>query len=347
MNLAGIFVEPVHYELCEPLHTATGEVASRRGFQVRLRDAGGAEGWGEALPLPSAGTEELDETGQAIADVATLCNNQTYGLSGLLDLLDETLPHAPAARCAFDVAAHALEARLRGVTLCSLLGAEARSGVRVEARVDGDSPEKRAERARAAVQRGHRTLTLAMGRKSPAEDTASVAAVRDAIGPGVRLRLDPRGTWSCDRGLDLLQQLSPFDIELVEQPVAANELRALSEMHAQSPIPIAVDSSLATPAGRQAFLSGEIASVAIVEPMLLGGLRPALRIARRAAGLELRSYVATSFEGPIGTRAALQLAAALPDTDLDHRLPGAAAVLDPEPGWPAPEHGQLRLEPSD
>ena len=346
MKLQGIHVEPVHYELRAPLRTTLGEIFARIGFRIRLRDESGAEGFGETLPLPEAGTEELSDTGRAIADVATLCSGHTYGLSGLLDLLEERLPHAPAARCAFDVAAHELEAAVRGTQITSLLGEPQLDSVRVVAMISASDPAKSVDEAVTAVGHGYRTLELRVGLDPADDDVDRVRAVRAAVGPEVRIRIDAGGAWSYRTALETLGHLAELDIELVEQPVAADDLDSLRFLHERSPIPVAVAATLAARRGRDAFLRGNLAAIAVVEPMVLGGLRRSLRLAKRATSLGLRACVATTLEGPTTTRAALQLAAVLPDSGLDHRLPGADAISGSFPDALAPQHGLLRVSPA-
>ena len=341
MHLAGVHLEPIRYALRLPLRMGGQALTERRGFRIRLRDETGPEGWGEALPLPDAGTEDLSEAAQAISDVVLLCNEQTYGLSGLLDLLEERLPHAPATRCAFDVAAHQLEAKLDPFGGAARLAPRTGRPVRVEARVDDPDPGKCLEQARAAVLAGHRTLAIGVGTRPQDEDLSLLYALREALGPEIRLRLDPAARWSVREALARLEPAAALDVEFVVQPLALGDLAGLAELHAQSPVPVAIDASLATPAGRDAFLEGKIAAVALISPVLLGGLRPSLRLARRARAPGLRSLIAAPGEGTIGTRAALGLAAAVEDSGLDHRIPGADALVDAPPDCPAAERGCL------
>ena len=336
MKLRGIHVEPVSYRLRVPLKLGRGRISERSGFRVRLVDESGAEGWGEALPLPELGSEYLTETGAAIENFAGFCSERPFGLSGLLDVLDQQVADTPAARCGLDVAAHNLEAQLQNVPVWRLLSSQACRTVHVNAVIGAVDPEPAARAAAEAIARGYRTVKLKVGNANAESDLERVAAVRDQVRDDAEIRIDANGAWTAQHASSMLQRLAPFRIELAEQPVAAKQLTELSRLSAESPIPIAADESLTLAEGRAAFIAGELASIAVLKPMLLGGLRSCQRLARRASRLGLRSFITTTFDGPITTLATLHLAGAIPDCDLAHGLAAAESVDEvfPDELWP-------------
>ena len=343
MKLAGIRVEPVCYPLREPMRTAVGTVRVLEGFAITLRDETGARGHGEVVPRPWSGTEDLAASGCGISEFAPACA-WNYGLSGFLDVLAEALPDKPALRCAFDTAAHEIEARLCDTTVAKLLGDRPAGTVAVSALLGVADLQTTVRDALALVAHGYRTLELKVGRDAPDADAARLSAVRAAVGPDVRLRIDADGSCSESRAFDLLERMAEVDLELFEQPVPADDLDALRRLSERSGVAIAADGALASAAGRSAFLEGGLAGAAGIQPLRLGGLRPALRFARRAAAQGLPCYVSGGLEGPVGTAASLQLAAALPASGLAHALAASehadasfAAAFQPVQGALAPE----------
>lgn len=341
MRLRGIRVEPVSYRLKSPIRTSYGMVGERNGFRVRLVDESGAEGWGEALPLPEIGTEGLADTGAAIESFAGICSERPFGLSGLLDVLDQEVSDTPAARCAFDVAAHNLESQLQEIPVWRLLDQYASPVVKVSAMIGALEPDAAIRSAAEALARGYQTLKLKVGSLDSQADLDRVRAVCDFVQGEAQIRLDANGAWSMKQACEMLEKLAPLQIELVEQPVAPRELLELSQVHALSPIPIAADESLITAEGRAAFLDGNLASIAVLKPMLLGGLRSCLRLARRASRMGKRAFVTTTFDGPISTLATLHLAGAIPDSKLAHGLAAAEVVDESFPAELWPRGGEL------
>jgi muconate cycloisomerase len=159
----------------------------------------------------------------------------------------------------------------------------------------------------------------------------------------VRLRGDVNGAWSEKTASAALAPLADLGLELLEQPVAAEDLDALARLARGSRVPIAADEALALPAARARLTRGILTPIAVLKPGLLGGLRAASLLARGAAASGVRVLITTSFDGPLGTAAALHLAAAVADPEL---ACGLATLEALEGDWPAtllPVEGTLTL----
>jgi len=275
-----IEVRPYRLRLKRPVRTARGIHEVREGFLVFAHD-GERIGRGDASPLPELGTESVGE-----------CHRQ------LQRATFEVFPETPAARCAVEQALLDLEAQRAGVPLARLLEREAPLEVPASALLAADGVPELAREAQRAVADGFRTLKLKVGMD---DDYARVAVVRDAAGPDVKLRLDANGAWDAPEALRKLRELAPLQIELCEQPTP--DLLGLEE----SPVPLAADEMVASdPEGALVR-----AAVLVLKPMLLGGLLPALLLARRAHERGRRIVVTSSLESAVGRGGAAHLAAAV------------------------------------
>jgi L-alanine-DL-glutamate epimerase-like enolase superfamily enzyme len=154
-----------------------------------------------------------------------------------------------------------------------------------------------AREAQRAVAEGFGTLKFKAG---AADDFARAAVVRDAVGPGIRLRLDANGAWDRDEARRRLRELAPLSIEMCEQPT--EDLIGVGGI-----VPIAADELTA----RDPDAALERADAIVLKPMALGGLSRALRIGREAQRRGLRTVVTSSLDGAIGRAGAAHLAAAL------------------------------------
>src|SRR5207244_1298829 len=63
-----------------------------------------------------------------------------------------------------------------------------------------------------------------------------VRSVREALGPGPRLRLDANGAWPPPLARRALEAFAAFDIDFVEQPVREHPIEQMAELRARSPI---------------------------------------------------------------------------------------------------------------
>ena len=137
---------------------------------------------------------------------------------------------------------------------------------------------------------------------------ALVGAVRDAVGPGVALRVDANGAWDVDTAIAMIGRLARFDLELVEQPVAT--LEDLARVRRSVDVPIAADECVRTIEDARRLRRLDAADVLVVKQQPLGGVRAALALVEEAG---VPAIVTTMMETSIGISAGLALAAALPE----------------------------------
>lgn len=164
-----------------------------------------------------------------------------------------------------------------------------------------------------APQRAH-DLTVAAGcttakvKVGDPGDVARVEAVRDALGPHGRLRLDVNGAWDLDTAVARLRTLARFDIEYVEQPVA--DLADFARLRTRVDVPLAADESVRLAPDPLHVPGIAAADVVILKVQPLGGVWRCLEVAE-ACGRP--AVVSSAVETSVGLAAGLALAAALPD----------------------------------
>jgi O-succinylbenzoate synthase len=187
--------------------------------------------------------------------------------------------------------------------------APVRDSVPVNVTVPAVGPEQ----AHAIVLRGGcRTAKVKVAEpgQSPADDQARLEAVRDAIGPGGRVRIDVNGGWDVDTAVSSIAVLdrAAGGLEYVEQPCATVEELAL--LRRRVDVPIAADESIRRAEDPYRVRDLEAADVAVLKVQPLGGVRACLRI---AAEIGLPVVVSSALETSVGIAAGVALAAALPE----------------------------------
>ena len=145
-----------------------------------------------------------------------------------------------------------------------------------------------------------------------AADLDRVAAVRDALGPGGRLRVDANGAWSVDQAARMLRAMAPFGLEYAEQPCAT--LAELAELRRRVDVPLAADESIRRAEDPLAVRAAGAADIVVLKVAPLGGVAQALRIARECG---LPVVVSSAVESSVGLAAGVALAAALPELRYD------------------------------
>ena len=199
-----------------------------------------------------------------------------------------------------------------------------RERVPVNATVPAVDPDE----VRAVLERfpGCRTakVKVAASDQTLAQDVARVRAVREALGPEGRVRVDANGGWNVDEAEHAIHALAPFDLEYVEQPCASVE--ELAEIRVRTKymgIPIAADESVRRAEDPLAVAEAGAADVLVVKAAPLGGIRRALEIVARAG---LPVVVSSALDTSVGLAMGAYLAASVPELDYDCGL-GTASLL--------------------
>ena len=138
-------------------------------------------------------------------------------------------------------------------------------------------------------------------------DIARVEAVRDAIGPDGRVRVDANGGWDVPTAERMLAVLGALDLEYAEQPCAT--LGELAELRKRVDVPVAADESIRRAEDPLQVRAAEAADIVVLKVQPLGGVRSALRIAERCG---LPVVVSSAVDTSVGLAAGIALAAALP-----------------------------------
>ena len=155
-------------------------------------------------------------------------------------------------------------------------------------------------------------VKVAEAGQADADDIARVEAVRDAIGPAGRIRVDANGAWSVEQAARMLRALGRFGLEYAEQPCAS--LAELAELRRRVDVPLAADESIRRAEDPLAVRAAGAADIVVLKVQPLGGVRAALRV---AAECGLPVVVSSAVESSVGLAAGVALAAALPALPYD------------------------------
>jgi O-succinylbenzoate synthase len=170
------------------------------------------------------------------------------------------------------------------------------------------------ERAAAIVAASAGCRTAKVKVAEPGQDRAAeqarLEAVRAALGPSGRVRIDANGGWSVDEAVAAIRLLdrAAGGLEYVEQPCATVE--ELAAVRRAVEVPVAADESIRRAEDPYRVRDLEAADVAVLKVQPLGGVRACLRIAE---DIGLPVVVSSALETSVGIAAGVALAAALPE----------------------------------
>jgi muconate cycloisomerase len=316
VKIAAVEVIPYALPFREPYVTARGRLDRRQMVLLRLRDEDGLVGLGEAVPLSLRGGTALVEVVRELEALTGLPRGDAEGLQA------SAVGLSAPARCAMEIALLDLSSRQTAAGASpsalrsSLLGnnpiSDERSdgSVTCNATLVAGEPAAVAEEALAWAAEGFETFKLKLG---VGDDVRQVRAVREALGPGARIRVDANAAWDLASARQILGELEPFEIELAEQPVAT--LEEMAALAAGTSIPLAADESVASRADAERAVVAGACRYTGIKLSKVGGPEEALAIADL-----LPAYVSSALDGPVGIAAAAQVAQTLSETDRPERL---------------------------
>ena len=306
-----------------PFTIARGSTTQYRTVRVRLADADGLEGWGEAAPSRYYG-ETADTVVAALGRLAEALPADASDLEGADAALLRVSPADAAARSAVSAALHDLAGKRLGAPLWKLWGLDPTRAPLTSFTIGLDTPERVQAKVREAA--AYPILKVKVG--TP-EDAVVLRAVREVTDKP--LRVDANAGWTAAEALARLPLLEEMRVDLIEQPVAPGDVEGLAAVHRASRIPIVADEACRT-AADVPRLAGAADGVNI-KLAKCGSLREALRMVEAARRHGLSVMVGCMIETSLGITAAAHLAPLLDLADLDGaallaRDPFAGAAID-------------------
>lgn len=268
---------------------------------------------GEASPDAFFGetTEKLEAE---VREAALLLPEDPSDLATIRARLDERFPHGGAAAAAIDILAHDRAAQAAGLPLRDFLGVPPGEAPPTSFTLGIAEPAVMAERAAAASAKGFLVLKVKLGH---GDEVAVLSRVRERFGGAIRV--DPNAAWSAEETPARIERIRPFDIEFVEQPIAAGDIDGLRYVRERSSLPIVADEAAVRLADVDRLATA--CDGINVKLMKSGGIAEAHAMIARAHELGLKVMLGCrAAETSLGIAAAAHLAPSVEWADLDGNL---------------------------
>lgn len=217
----------------------------------------------------------------------------------------------PFTKAALEMAFWDIFGKSAGLPVYRLLGGPVRDFVTTKFSVSGAEPARAAEIASWAVSYGFQAMKVKVG-IDPDEDIARVRAVRDAIGPDVRLGIDANCGWSPRVAIQMIRRLQDFDILFVEQPVPALDVSWLADVRAHVDVPVMADESVFNLQDAMSVVRANAADVLSVYVGKGGGIGPARKAAAVAEAAGIACTIGSNLELGVASAAMVHLGMATP-----------------------------------
>ncbi len=298
MIISKIELREVRLPLVHFFETSFGRTTERRIILVRITDAEGVEGWGEctAGEEPFYSEEWTESTWSVIREVlAPMVAGKTVEKPGDVWELLKPVRGNRMAKAAIENACWDLEAKRQQIPLWKLLGGvnhELRCGVSIGIQ---DSPEILLGKVKKEVAAGYQRIKIKI---KPGWDLNIVELVRRHF-PEIHLMADANSAYSLS-DVKLFQELDRFNLMMVEQPLAYDDIFDHAQLQKQIKTPICLDESIRSPADAQHAI--ELGSCRIINVKLgrVGGHAQAKLVEEVARRNDIPVWCGGMLESGIG-----------------------------------------------
>ncbi len=288
MKVTTVDTQPVVVRLDQPIGSALGQIASFGCILVTIRTDGGITGENLIFTLNDRRTKVLRQMVDELADVVIgrdaghIAGFWARAWKDINFLGHKGVPVAGIS--AIDGALWDALGKTAGLPLYRLLGG---AQDRVPAYHSGGlwldrSIDALVQEAQGFVDQGFRAMKMRLGLPDPAQDIARVKAVRDAIGPTVKLMADANQGLTEAQAIRLGRRLEPFDLTWFEEPLPAWDLDGLARVAAALDMPIASGETEYTRYGFRRMLELRSADILMPDLQRVGGVSEFMRVGHMA-----------------------------------------------------------------
>ena len=227
-----------------PFTIATGTMKYAQNVLIKVFTDEGLTGIGECSAFPMIAGETQDTCLVLAKEFAQLWKGKdALNISTRLKELDMFIAGNHTIKSAFDMALYDLAAKAANMPLYKYLGGNYFQP-ESDLTIGIGSPLEMADQAIDFVEnKKANILKVKLGKKAE-EDVERIAAIRQVIGPGIKIRIDANQGWDYNSAVFALKQLQAFDIEFCEQPMPKWLDEFLPVLREQTSIAIMADESV-------------------------------------------------------------------------------------------------------
>jgi muconate cycloisomerase len=320
MKITEIKTTPLLVPYTKPYYWAQGTIEGASVILVEVHADDGTIGFGESIgsPSPRGMQSYLNEAARICIGRDPFLNTRL--MAEVYQALFQALGTCRSSHFAgqvlagIEMALWDMMGKAVGRPVHDLLGGAVRDEVSYFGFAQGEDAAEVAADASRLAREGFEVIYFKVGR-GDVLDIESAAAIRAAIGPQKRLRIDPNEHWAPDQASRMMRALSAMNIEMVEQPTTCESIAALAQVRARSPVSISADQTVFTPSDAYEVCRQQAADMIVIGPHETGGLARLAKIAHVAEAAGINVCLHGLYETGITTCAANQIAATISNLD--------------------------------
>lgn len=306
MRIVGFRLDTIENELKKPFVTNIRRVDTIEDVLLTLITDEGASGYGEAPPTVAITGEDIETINKTIKEriFPAIMGLEMEG-DDIFEAVHASTPKNSSAKACVDMAIYDLLAKKSGKPLYEYLGGKKKK-LKTNLTISLNDKETMLQDAIEAYNDGFEILKVKVG-QNERDSIEVMQSIRSAL-PRATLRVDANQAWDVKSSLAVIEKIASLGIELVEQPVKADDLAALKEITTHSPIPILADESVFSYDDALRILDGKMADYINIKLMKSGGIYEASKIAKLAKERGAKVMMGSMLESVVSISAAVHFA---------------------------------------
>lgn len=319
MKITDIKVEKLQLKLYKPFKVSLGVIEHYDTVVVKVTTDEGISGVGESSPIEFVTGESVDTAILVIKAIAKqLIGMDPLDIEAVHHVMDRFITNNTAAKAGIDIALYDIKGKVMNAPLYKVLGGFSNQ-VETDITLSIAEPEEMAQAAKEKVEKGFKILKVKAG-IDPEKDIEAIRLIREAVGSGIKLRMDANQGWTSAEAVRVMNAVEKFGVHAVEQPRPYWDIDGTAYIRSKVNVKVMVDESVFSPVDAIKVVKKEAADIINIKLMKSGGIYKAEQINAIAEAAGLTCMVGCMLESRIGIAAGAHFVASkknILDADLD------------------------------
>lgn len=305
MKIIDFKLSRITAELKKPFITNLRRVDAIEDVLLTLITDEGIAGYGEAPPTAAITGEDIESIERSIGGAIFGAIRGMEADERIFEALHEALPKNTSAKACVDMAIYDILSKKAKKPLYEYLGGEFRA-LKTNLTISLNEIPTMLGDAVSGYEDGFSILKVKVGEGE--EDSVEITRLIREHLPDVIIRLDANQAWDSAKSLRIANKVAKYGIELIEQPVKADDFTGLKEVTIHSPIPILADESIFSYEDAVRILDERAANYINIKLMKTGGIYEAAKIAALAKERGAKVMMGSMLESVVSISAAVHFA---------------------------------------
>jgi len=261
------------------------KTGARPTLIVRLTDADGRHGYGQAVPVETWTYETVESVESTLANylAQAVLGAEPADLADIHARMERAIRPSfsvgqPLAKAAIDLACHDLWGRQAAKPVSELLGGARTRSVRLSWTINTTRLEQAEQLLEAGRALGHDSFNIKLGHPQTPQHDLELVRLITRFAPGGFHWCDANTSYDIDTALSQAPKLADLGVRALESPLPPNRIRDYQRLTKQGALAILMDEGVVSPVEAAEFAALGMMNGIAMKVARCGGLWPAARI---------------------------------------------------------------------